>query len=74
LGFARERRSFSPHLTLGRVKHSRRELANAMASLQVKQFNSFDAVEIILYKSDLKPTGAIYTKLRRIPLIAPTLA
>jgi 2'-5' RNA ligase len=73
LGFAREKRGYSPHFTLGRVKHSRgrQELIHAMASLESVQFNSFDATEIILYKSDLRPTGAIYTKLRRIPLTAP---
>lgn len=73
LGFAREDRSFHPHLTLGRVKDRRRlqQLIDIMADLELPTFNSFDADEIILYKSDLRPTGAIYTKLHRIPLAAP---
>jgi 2'-5' RNA ligase len=73
LGFAREKRSFRPHLTIGRVKDRRwlQSLVDAMASLDMKPFNSFDADEIILYKSDLRPTGAIYTKLHRMPLAAP---
>ena len=73
LGFVREKRVFQPHLTIGRVKDRRRlqALIDAMATLDMPPFNSFDADEIILYKSDLRPTGAIYTKLHRMPLAAP---
>ena len=73
LGFVREKRPFQPHLTIGRVKDRRRlqTLIDAMATLDMEPFNSFDADEIILYKSDLRPTGAIYTKLHRMPLAAP---
>jgi 2'-5' RNA ligase len=73
LGFVREKRSFQPHLTIGRVKDRRKlqALIDAMATLDMEPFNSFDADEIILYKSDLRPTGAIYTKLHRMPLAAP---
>jgi 2'-5' RNA ligase len=73
LGFACEKRGFRPHLTIGRVKDRRRlqSLVDAMATLNMEPFNSFDADEIILYKSDLRPTGAIYTKLHRMPLAAP---
>ncbi|MGD8380862.1 MAG: RNA 2',3'-cyclic phosphodiesterase [Syntrophobacterales bacterium] len=73
LGFAREKRGFRPHLTIGRVKDRRRlqSLVDAVATLDMEPFNSFDADEIILYKSDLRPTGAIYTKLHRMPLAAP---
>jgi 2'-5' RNA ligase len=72
LGFASEERPFRPHLTIGRVKDRRRlqRLIEAM-SAQGPEFNSFDVSEIILYKSNLRPTGAIYTKLHRIPLAAP---
>jgi 2'-5' RNA ligase len=73
LGFAHEKRSFRPHLTIGRVKDRRRlqSLVDTMAALDVPPFDSFDVTEIILYKSDLRPTGAIYTKLHRMPLAAP---
>jgi 2'-5' RNA ligase len=73
LGFAREGRGFRPHLTIGRVKdrHQLQPLIEAMSTLELPEFNSFDADEIILYKSDLRPTGAIYTKLHRMPLAAP---
>jgi 2'-5' RNA ligase len=72
LGFAREQRKFRPHLTLGRLKDrgNRQALIEAMAELEIPEFDSFDVTEIILYKSDLRPTGAIYTKLHRMPLAA----
>ena len=72
LGFVREKRPFRPHLTIGRVKDHRRLQApiDAMTTLELPEFDSFDVTEIILYKSDLRPTGAIYTKLHRIPLAA----
>jgi len=72
LDFAREKRGFRPHLTIGRVKDHRRlqPLVDAMAKLDVPEFDSFDVTEIILYKSDLRPTGAIYTKLHRMSLAA----
>jgi 2'-5' RNA ligase len=73
LGFAPERRVFRPHLTLGRVKdkRNRQALIEAMAAMQLPEFNYFDVPEIILYKSDLRPTGAIYTKLHRMALAEP---
>lgn len=73
LGFVREKRAFRPHLTIGRVKDHRRiqALIDAMAELKISEFDSFDVTEIILYKSNLRPTGAIYTKLHRMPLAAP---
>jgi 2'-5' RNA ligase len=76
LGFTREKRPFHPHLTIGRLKDKRRcqELIETMDSLKLPEFNSFDVAEIILYKSDLKPTGAIYTKLHRMSLAGRTPA
>ena len=72
LGFVREKRPFRPHLTIGRVKDHRKlqALIDAMAELKIPKFDSFDVTEIILYKSDLRPTGAIYTKLHRMSLAA----
>jgi 2'-5' RNA ligase len=69
LGFAAEHRAFRPHLTLGRVKDPRRppDLTRPLADVSVPRCNSFDVHEILLYKSDLRPTGAIYTKLQHLP-------
>ncbi|HVO85314.1 MAG TPA: RNA 2',3'-cyclic phosphodiesterase [Syntrophobacteria bacterium] len=69
LGFPAEHRPFRPHLTLGRVKDPRRppDLTRALADVTVPICNSFDVHEILVYKSDLRPNGAIYTKLQHLP-------
>jgi len=69
LGFRRERREFTPHLTLGRVK-SISGIAPLIEKMGLLDFDSepFEVREILVMKSDLKPTGAEYSVLRKIPL------
>ncbi len=69
LGFARENRPFRAHLTLGRVKGRRgmKSLQEALVARQAYQGVIFDVSEVVLYKSDLKPDGAQYTPLKRLP-------
>ena len=60
--FEREKRKFSPHLTIGRVRapgHS----AQAAEALIAAGFEAetFTTTEVVLMRSDLKPTGSIYT-------------
>jgi RNA 2',3'-cyclic 3'-phosphodiesterase len=63
-GFEREERAFSPHLTLGRVK-SPQGMAGLGKLIEEGDAaaGEFQATELILFKSDLKPDGAVYTKL-----------
>lgn len=65
IGFKEEKRAFSPHLTLGRVKSpkKKRELAQQLEDLRACACGTFEAKEICLFKSDLTPGGAVYTKL-----------
>lgn len=69
VGFAGDPRPFSPHLTLGRVKSQRnaRRLAQALTEEGFAK-RSFQASEIIVMRSDLKATGAVYSPLAIIPL------
>lgn len=66
LGFKREERPFTPHLTLGRSKGG--ENIAKLASY-IKLYGAdwvcgeFTARDLFLYRSDLKPTGAVYQKL-----------
>lgn len=68
-GFERDERKFSPHITMGRIKSSRAKdrLIEALDNLQPER-PEFKAEELYLIKSDLKPSGATYTKLARLPL------
>ena len=70
IGFSQDKRPFKGHLTLGRAKG--RIDARRMQSVLTK-YNEFEAEpftvgSLILYKSDLHPTGAVYTKLLDIAL------
>jgi 2'-5' RNA ligase len=70
IGFDREARTFQPHLTLGRVNSSRgkEELTRAMERHQEEEFGEVEVLKVVLFKSDLKPTGPIYTPLREVGL------
>lgn len=69
LGFKPEGRPFKPHLTIGRVKGRLRLQALQQVLLAHGGFTAepFDAVEAVLYKSDLRPDGARYTPLFKAP-------
>src|SRR5882672_817986 len=65
LGIARERREFSPHLTLARFKSPEKleRLRAAVAAAAPLEFGHAVANEFHLYQSVLKPGGAEYTRL-----------
>ncbi|RMG55221.1 MAG: RNA 2',3'-cyclic phosphodiesterase [Acidobacteria bacterium] len=69
LGFPREKRPFTPHLTIGRVRLYRKpkDLTPKFLALEFSE-PAFEVDHITLMRSDLKPTGAIYTPLDIIPL------
>ena len=63
-GFQRERRRFHPHITLMRFK---KPLRRGPASTWIREHMDFDLEpfpvrEFALYESDLKPSGAVYSK------------
>ena len=70
IGFKSEERPFHPHLTLGRMKSNRGrdELAGRMERYREEEFGDFQVEKVILFKSDLRPSGPIYTALREIKL------
>ena len=69
LGFEAEDRPFRAHLTLGRVKGKQhlRLLQEALLASQNFEAEAFDVIELVLYKSELRPEGARYTPLFRAP-------
>jgi len=70
IGFQPENRPFHPHLTLGRMKSSRgkEELIGRMEKHREEEFGDFQVERVILFKSDLKPSGPIYTLLKELKL------
>jgi 2'-5' RNA ligase len=68
IGYARERRSFSPHLTLGRVSRNAtpqdvRKIGDVLASQKIGFLGVARIRAVHLFRSDLKPSGAVYTRL-----------
>jgi 2'-5' RNA ligase len=73
LGIERENRAYSPHLTLARIKDrvDLRPLQSAIAGAGSLDFGRFTAQSFFLYRSQLRPTGSVYTKLAEFPFSKP---
>jgi RNA 2',3'-cyclic 3'-phosphodiesterase len=69
LSFPPEDRPFSPHLTMGRVRSPRGRvgLSQALEKHQGVEIGTFRAQGVILFRSELRPSGAVYTKLSEFP-------
>ena len=74
LGFPRENRPFRPHLTVARVKKDHRAVGRTLGTLKVFTdpflCGQLFVDRVTLFKSDLRQTGPIYTKLWDVSLQA----
>jgi len=72
LGFPEEAKPFRPHLTLARIKKDHREVGQAIEKSGILAdpfiFGQLLVEHVTLFKSDLRPTGSVYTKLWAVPL------
>jgi len=73
LGYPDEKRPFSPHLTVGRVKQNAdpagfQKIRNALDETKIGSLGTAQVNAVHLFKSDLKPTGAVYMRLFSAPL------
>jgi len=70
LGFPPERRPFRGHVTLGRVRSPRGigPLARALEREGHAEFGRWTASQAVLYRSRLRPTGAVYDALAMLLL------
>ena len=69
-GFPKDKRSFKAHLTLGRIKQAAnpaviRQMISEYASLSSDEFT---CNQVILFESDLEPSGAVHSKLKQAKL------
>jgi 2'-5' RNA ligase len=70
LGYEPETRPFTPHLTLGRVNRNAslaqvEQVGQALESMKVGFLGAMKVESVNLYRSDLHPTGAVYTLLHK---------
>ncbi len=65
LGFEKEDRKFSPHLTIGRVKDRKgiEPVIKRLYTFKDTFFGSIEVKEVLLMRSVLKPSGAEYSKI-----------
>ena len=70
LGFEKEKRHFSPHLTIARIKSAKNKekLIQIIENYQEIEFANVSVKSIKLKKSDLTPKGPIYTTLKEVKL------
>ena len=66
LGYSREHRPFSPHLTFGRVSRNAstqdvHAIADLLETYKVGFLGAARLKTVYLFRSDLKPDGAVYT-------------
>jgi 2'-5' RNA ligase len=69
LGFSRETRPFSPHITVARVKSGRKrdEIAAFLGHLTDESFGTFLVESVRLKQSILSPSGPKYSTLFEVP-------
>ena len=69
LHFPKEKRKFSPHLTIGRVK-GLRGMEALMSVVERTDFGpeTVSVARIVAMKSDLRPTGVVYAPLKKFAL------
>jgi len=73
IGYESENRGFFPHLTLGRVKQTasaleQQKIRRALEETKIDSLGTARVNSVHLYKSDLKPTGSVYTQIFSAPL------
>ena len=73
LGFAREERPFTPHLTIGRVKrdaapNDRRAIGEMIERTRVEKIGELRVAQVCIMKSELRPGGSVYTRQSAIEL------
>ncbi|MCX7794621.1 MAG: RNA 2',3'-cyclic phosphodiesterase [Thermodesulfovibrionales bacterium] len=70
LGFKKEEREFTGHITIARLKnhHDIKKLLNKLPDFKDKDFGIQEVNEIVLMKSELRPEGARYEIIARFAI------
>ena len=74
LGYAPDQREFSPHLTFGRVSRNAspkqvRKISNLLREYSIGFLGAARIEDVTLFRSDLGPDGAVYSKIYTAKLI-----
>ena len=67
-GFEREKRKFKPHITLLRIRgRENRKKLDSFLDFELPE-RTFTCSSVTLFKSDLIPSGSVYTKIEKFKL------
>ena len=76
IGIAPEGRPYQPHLTLARIKEQPREVGGRLQERELlgrtARYGTLPVERLSLMKSDLRPFGAVYTRLWACALTGPS--
>jgi len=69
-GIPAETRALKPHITMARIKHARDPdgLRRQVDALGKEEFGTIAATEVVVFTSELTPSGPIYTPVARAAL------
>ncbi len=68
LGFAKEKRRFKPHLTIARLREPSKDLVSKHLENKIEPVG-FEVSGIVIYESELRPTGSVYKIVSKHELI-----
>ncbi len=70
IGYKPEHRTFHPHVTLGRIRTPGHAmgLENALQESGTKCYGQTDVSELVVFMSELKRSGAVYTPMQRVKI------
>ncbi len=73
LGYPPEDRPFAPHLTIGRINprlnpEEKQRIRAALEEVKIEELGNIPVEAIHIFQSDLRPEGAVYTRLYTLPL------
>ena len=76
IGFKPEKRQFHPHITIGRVhrrvkKDKIARMRNPLQNFALDSIAEVNVKNITLIRSDLTPSGSVYTLIDEFPLVEP---
>lgn len=64
-----DQRPFRAHLTLGRIKYTKKINLNFLNNFQIPEFEKISISEVVLFRSEPQPEGSKYTILETINII-----
>jgi len=70
IGLPKEKRPFTPHLTLGRMKviKDKKAFEHLLEQFSEANLGSYQSSEVVFFRSDLLPTGPRYTAIKTVQL------